>query len=141
MATSDSLIDVSDGKVRVVFHSDASKLSVVVRSPVIARLSYDAGGWSTTGNPWNLFVNSQPSGVIEYSGESDGRRVVNFSLDNQLVAGPNKVELVGAVWPNSRGGLLLLSGTSIVINVDYTWSGSSMHNIIHQTWTIDYQLE
>jgi hypothetical protein len=29
---------------------------------------------------------------------------------------------------------------SIVISADYTWSGSSMHNIIHQTWTIDYQL-
>ena len=141
MATSDSLIEVTDGHVRVVFHSDASELSVAVRSPVTARLSYDAGGWGTTGNPWNLFVNSQPSGVIEYSGESDGPRIFNVSLDNRLVAGPNKVELVGAVWPNSRGGLLLLSGTSIVINADYTWSGSSMHNIIHQTWTIDYQLE
>jgi hypothetical protein len=87
MATSDSLIDVSDGHVRVVFHSEASELSVAVRSPVIARLSYDAGGWGTTGNPWNLFVNSQPSGVIEYSGESDGRRILNFSLDNGLVPG------------------------------------------------------
>ena len=141
MATSDSLIEVTDGHVRVVFHSDASELSVAVRSPVTARLSYDAGGWGTTGNPWNLFVNSQPSGVIEYSGESGNPRILNVSLDNRLVAGPNKVELIGAVWPNSRGGLLLLSGSSIVINADYTWSGSSMHNIIHQTWTIDYQLE
>src|SRR5437660_258739 len=116
MKTSDSLIDVSDGHVRVVFHSDASKLSVAVRSPVIARLSYETGGWGTTGNPWNLSVNGQPSGVIEYSGEADVRRVFNVSLDNLLVAGPNKVELIGAVWPNSRGGLLLLSGTSIVIN-------------------------
>ena len=61
------------------------------------------------------------------------------SLDNRLVAGPNKLELIGAVWPNSRGGLLLLGGTSIVVNSDYTWSGSSMHNIVHQTWTIDFQ--
>ena len=141
MATSDSLIEVKDGHVRVVFHSDASELSVAVRSQVTARLSFDTGGWGTTGNPWNLFVNSQPSGVIEYSGESDGPRIFNVSLDNRLAAGPNKVELIGAVWPNSRGGLLLLSGSSIVINADYTWSGSSMHNIIHQTWTIDYQLE
>lgn len=141
MATSDSLIDVSDGHVQVVFHSNASELSVAVRSPVIARLSYDTGGWGTTGNPWNLFVNGQLSGVMEYSGESDERRIFNVTLDNRLVAGPNKVDLVGAVGPNSRGGLLLLSGTSIVISADYTWSGSSMHNIIHQTLTIDYQLE
>lgn len=140
MATSDSLIEVKDGHVRVVFHSEASELSVAVHSPVTARLSYDTGGWSTTGNPWNLTVNGQPSGVIEYNGEAGGRSILNVSLDNLLVAGSNKVELVGAVWPSSRGGLLLLSGTSIVINADYTWSGSSMHNIIHQTWTIDYQL-
>jgi hypothetical protein len=114
---------------------------VAVRSPVIARLSYYTGGWGTTGNPWNLFVNSKLEAVMEYSGEAGEPRVFNASLDNRLVVGPNKVELVGAVWPNSRGGLLLLSGTSIVINADYTWSGSSMHNIIHQTWTIDYQPE
>ena len=139
MATSDSLIDISDGHVRVVFHSDAADLSVAVRSPVTARMSYDTGGWGTTGNPWCLFVNGQMTGVIEYSGESGERRILNVSLDNRLVAGPNKVELIGAVWPNSRGGLLLLSGTSIVVNSDYTWSGSSMHNVVHQTWTIDFQ--
>jgi hypothetical protein len=112
---------------------------VAVRSPVTARLSFDTGGWGTTGNPWNLVVNGKPSGVIEYSGESGEPRILNVSLDNRLVTGPNKVELIGAVWPNSRGGLLLLSGSSIVINADYTWSGSSMHNPIHQTWTIDFQ--
>src|SRR5262249_16945898 len=78
---------------------------------------------------------------IEYSGEVGERRTLNIDLDNRLVVGPNKLELIGAVWPNSRGGLLLLSGTAIVINADYRWSGSSMHNIIHQTWTIDYQPE
>ena len=140
MATSDSLIDISDGQVRVIFHSDASELSVAVRSPVIARLSYDTGGWGTTGNPWNLYINGQLDAVMEYSGESSELRTFNVTLDNRLIVGPNKVELVGAVWPNSRGSLVLLSGTSIVINANYTWSGSSMHNIIHQTWTIDYQV-
>ena len=140
MATSDSLIDISDGQVRVIFHSDASELSVAVRSPVIARLSYDTGGWGTTGNPWNLYINGQLDAVMEYSGESSELRTFNVTLDNRLIVGPNKVELIGAVWPNSRGSLVLLSGTSIVINANYTWSGSSMHNIIHQTWTIDYQV-
>ena len=140
MATSDSLIDISDGQVRVIFHSDASELSVAVRSPVIARLSYDTGGWGTTGNPWNLYINGQLDAVMEYSGESSELRTFNVTLDNRLIVGQNKVELVGAVWPNSRGSLVLLSGTSIVINANYTWSGSSMHNIIHQTWTIDYQV-
>jgi hypothetical protein len=102
-------------------------------------MSYETGGWATTGNPWNLVVNGQQSGVIEYNGEAGALSIVNFGLDSLLVAGKNKVELIGAVWPNSRGGLLLLSGTSIVVNVDYTWSGSNMHNIIHQTWTIDFQ--
>lgn len=139
MATSDSLIDISDGHVRVVLHSDVSQLSVAVRAPAIARLSFDTGGWGTTGNPWTLVVNGQMSGIIEYSGEVGERRILNVSLDNRLVAGPNKVELIGAIWPGSRGGLLFLSGTSIVIDADYTWSGSGMHNVIHQTWTIDYQ--
>ena len=49
MATSDSLIEVTAGKIRVHFHSDASQLSVAVRSPVTARLFYDTGGWNTVG--------------------------------------------------------------------------------------------
>ena len=105
MATSDSLLDISDGRVRVLFHSDASKLSVAVRSPVTARIRYDTGGWVTVGNPWNLIVNGAPSGVLEYS-EDEGRRTINVDLDNRLIAGPNKPEIVGAVWPQSTGGLL-----------------------------------
>ena len=107
MATSDSLIEVTAGRIRVHLHSDASQLSVAVRSPVTARLSYDTGGWNTIGNPWNLIVNGAPSGVLEYS-DNDARFILNADLDNKLVAGKNKVELVGAVWPQSKGGLLLL---------------------------------
>ena len=138
MATSDSLLEVKDGRVRVRFHSDASQLSVAVRSPVTARLIYDTGGWNTVGNPWNLIVNGAPSGVLEYS-DNDARFILNVDLDNRLVVGNNKVELVGAVWPQSKGGLVLLSeGNVIVINAEYTWSGSAKHNIIHQTWTVDF---
>ena len=138
MATSDSLIEVTAGRIRVHLHSDASQLSVAVRSPVTARLSYDTGGWNTIGNPWNLIVNGAPSGVLEYS-DNDARFILNADLDNKLVAGKNKVELVGAVWPQSKGGLLLLSGGNvIVVNAEYTWSGSAQHNIIHQTWTLDF---
>ncbi len=86
MATSDSLIEVTAGKIRVNFHSDASQLSVAVRSPVTARLTYDSGGWHTLGNPWNLIVNGVSAAVLEYN-DDDGRSNLNESLDNRLVAG------------------------------------------------------
>ena len=64
-------------------------------------------------------VNGAPSGVLEYS-DNDARFILNVDLDNRLVAGKNKVELVGAVWPQSKGGLVLLSeGNVIVINAEY----------------------
>jgi len=138
MATSDSLIEIKDGRVHVLFHSDASELSVAVRSPVTARLIFDTGGWNTVGNPWNLRVNGAPFGVLEYS-DNDARFILNVDLDPRLVVGKNKLELIGAVWPQSKGGLVLLSeGNVIVVNAEYTWSGSGKHNIIHQTWTLDF---